>query len=905
MVAPGIQLCDTAMMGRGQEHTMALALGGALCVLFQSSAMGQCTARWLPGDAVPGTDMRVSVATMWDPDGAGPEPAKFVVGGVFAAAGDVASKGIAAYEPETGRWSGFGTGLTGGLITSGAGAFLALPNGDLIAGGGFTAAGGVQCSNIARWRQGAWQAMGSIDGGVRALAVLTNGHIVAGGQFTSADGLPCKNLAIWDGLSWRDLAGGTNGSVWALAALPDGGLVVGGDFVEAGGIACNRIAQLDATNGWSALGSGIETGSSLFATVRALAVLPDGRILVGGEFGSSGGIPTNSIARWNGVSWEFFAGVGLNRRVNTLLVTPTGGAIVGGDFTSAGGVAANMLARFEGGTWSPLDAGVGVPLGSGAVFGLAVLPTSELIAAGQYGATGAVSRANVFRQRAGAWVSTNEGEGNTIGNLVYQDNGDLIASGVFASRGGVAAQNIARFSGGRWFPIGNGIAGIVGPVVSLPNGDLAAVAYSAPSDGARIVRWNGNNWSDMTTRVVGQINALCVLANGDLAAGGFFGVNNIPRLARWNGSDWVGFGSGISNLSNSQVFSIVQMHNGDVVVGGSFLQAGGLRAHNIARWDGAAWTAMGPGTGGGFTTGATVESLAVAPNGDVIAGGRITTASGVSSPGVARWDGAAWRAMPGLIGSQTDGPSVRRVGVLASGEVFVAGSFGLPGHAYKGLRVARWDGSAWQDTGSISTWGNLRGFAVRPDGEVAISGAFATVEGVVSAYLMRYAVNGAPPSITRHPEPAIACPSASAEFFVTTIGTGPFAHTWEVLDATIWRTLNVQPTILSCGAAAAVISQNGETASISVTRCSSLGTGPQDFHVRCRVQDSCGASTSNETIYRVCPADFDCSNQLGIPDVFAFLNAWLSAEPRADFNGVDGLSTQDVFDFLTQWLSGC
>ncbi len=54
-----------------------------------------------------------------------------------------------------------------------------------------------------------------------------------------------------------------------------------------------------------------------------------------------------------------------------------------------------------------------------------------------------------------------------------------------------------------------------------------------------------------------------------------------------------------------------------------------------------------------------------------------------------------------------------------------------------------------------------------------------------------------------------------------------------------------------------------------------------------------------------CPADFNGTGGLTVQDIFDFLGAWFSGDPRADFNGVGGISVQDIFDFLGAWFAGC
>src|SRR5436190_4174233 len=70
----------------------------------------------------------------------------------------------------------------------------ALPNGDLVAGGTFTTIDGVPAARIARWNGSSWSPLGmGVEGGtspvVRAVTVLGNGDVLAAGTFTLAGGV--------------------------------------------------------------------------------------------------------------------------------------------------------------------------------------------------------------------------------------------------------------------------------------------------------------------------------------------------------------------------------------------------------------------------------------------------------------------------------------------------------------------------------------------------------------------------------------------------------------------------------------------------------------------------------------------------------------------------------------------
>lgn len=198
---------------------------------------------------------------------------------------------------------------------------LIVYDGDLIAGGDFTLAGGIAVSNIAVWNGTVWSGLGDgINGDVRTLAVY-NGDLVAGGQFSMAGGTEANSIASWNGSSWAALGDGLNASLlyWAAMAMTvyDGNLIVGGDFNTAGGIAANKIASWNGSS-WSTLGSGI-TGQSYYF-VRALQV--DGtNLLVGGYFFQAGGINVKHFAVWNGSSWSGLGSAGWTSALHSTAIT--------------------------------------------------------------------------------------------------------------------------------------------------------------------------------------------------------------------------------------------------------------------------------------------------------------------------------------------------------------------------------------------------------------------------------------------------------------------------------------------------------------------------------------------------------------------------------------------------------
>lgn len=69
--------------------------------------------------------------------------------------------------------------------------------------------------------------------------------------------------------------------------------------------------------------------------------------------------------------------------------------------------------------------------------------------------------------------------------------------------------------------------------------------------------------------------------------------------------------------------------------------------------------------------------------------------------------------------------------------------------------------------------------------------------------------------------------------------------------------------------------------------------------------DSDGNGIGDACEAEPCPADFDGSGELGVPDIFAFLSAWFAQGTGSDFDSDGAVAVPDIFAFLSAWFSGC
>jgi hypothetical protein len=111
-----------------------------------------------------------------------------------------------------------------------------------------------------------------------------------------------------------------------------------------------------------ALSSVFGAGEGVNGEVLATVIQPDGKIVIGGRFSAVNGIARNNIARLNsdGTLDRTFAdqlAQGVNGQVNALAIQPEGGIIVGGTFTQAGQVETLKLDTTRRAAWiRPLEA---------------------------------------------------------------------------------------------------------------------------------------------------------------------------------------------------------------------------------------------------------------------------------------------------------------------------------------------------------------------------------------------------------------------------------------------------------------------------------------------------------------------------------------------------------------------
>ena len=206
---------------------------------------------------------------------------------------------------------------------------------------------------------------------VRSIAVMGK-DVYVGGRFASAGGVAVSGIARWDGSTWSNVGGGIDycrgifcfPTAYALD-VKGNDLIVGGNFGSIGGVPANKVARWDGSK-WSTIGDGVNICEGPdCVTVQAIAVTGDNIYAVGNVLTDvkdvGGTVRVPGFVIWDGTNWSPLGGGvlgdSLTASINTIAVSGND-AYIGGNFRSAGAIAANNIARWNGTGWSALGSGV-------------------------------------------------------------------------------------------------------------------------------------------------------------------------------------------------------------------------------------------------------------------------------------------------------------------------------------------------------------------------------------------------------------------------------------------------------------------------------------------------------------------------------------------------------------------
>ena len=661
----------------------------ALAALFPAAnAFSQC-ADWRTGPldntSVDGANGGVYCSYYWDPDGAGPLPTYLVVGGNFTSIQGVAANHIAMRDPYTGQWQALGAGV----------------------------------------------------GTVPLALTVWNGKLVVGGTGNS-DVYTDDNILTYDGSTWTTLYGGTStGSVYCLAVL-NGDLYAGGNFVIFPTVldVAHNIAKWNAGAGlWQAVaGPGTDPGQNVYCMT-----LWGGNLWVGTHYDNGTILGAGDVWQFDGATWTDM--VTADNEI-ACLQPFNGWLVAGGYFDVVGTSSIRSVMAYNGSYWFQLgSSGMDNGVTNLTVFG------GKLYAGGYFTHADGNTVNHVAVYSGGTWQALNGGTNNAVFTMMPMD-ADMLVGGTFTQADGTSANYMALWDGYEWAPFGGGNVGAVLAMTGY-NGWMVAGGGFSQSAGAgtpahNVVGWNGVTRAAYGIGMDNQINALksYVVGKGltqtaELVAGGYFlnaGGVACNYIARWDQSfiaypppAWApmstGFDGSVQTIERATIGA-----NTNTYAGGTFQWTGAgvspVYLGRIARWNSTTglWESVGGGMNG-------VVYALKAFNGYLYAGGSFTTAGGVSTGGLARWDGTSWNQVGGFFGGTVYALEVY------NGRLVMAGSF--PGFGGS-PNISSTDGIAsYYNLGSGGTSASVLSMHAA-GGRLYIGGGFATAGGVSANHVAYY-----------------------------------------------------------------------------------------------------------------------------------------------------------------------
>jgi hypothetical protein len=359
---------------------------------------------------------------------------------------------------------------------------------------------------------------------------------------------------------------------------------------------------------------------------------------------------------------------------------------------------------------------------------------------GAFTAAGGNANANrIAKWDGSSWTNMGSGLNGVVRAMVFDATGTLYVGGDFTDAGGdLAADRIATWDGFTWGHLGTGIANLGVYTIALENnGDLhvgGTFTVAGGSPGNFIAKFTNSTdtWSALSSQVSAVVYALVSDGNGSLYAGGNFldagGIGAADRIAKWDGTSWSALGAGIQNAN--PVYALL-LNGSDLFVGGAFIDAGGnTSADYIGKWNGTQWINLGAGISGGD-----VRTIIKDGNGNYYIGGNFTLAGGVGRLRIAKWDGSAWNTMGDGFSSY-----VYSLCFDGSANLYAAGNFTLSGNTPT-RRIAKWSGTIWNPL-TTGLDGQVRASVVDAAGNLYIGGDFTAVGGITAMYVARWTGSG-------------------------------------------------------------------------------------------------------------------------------------------------------------------
>jgi uncharacterized delta-60 repeat protein len=609
--------------------------------------------------------------------------------------------------------------------------------------------------------------------GVRQAYPLPDGKLLVAGMFEVVNGSVRTSLARLNANGTLDNSfqavitstsvGSPASAVNRVVAQPDGKILIGGDFNLVNKVAIRNFARLNEDG---SLDTTLSIGSGFDNIVSAIALQPDGKILVGGNFFQFNGTSQRGLLRLNSdgsrdTSFTAVISTSFINTINTILLLPNGQFFIQGGFNQVNGLLRRGLAKLNSdGSVDPSFVEPGTYSSFNGMSSFALRPDGKIYIGGSFEirVNNQPVCQNLCRVNADGTLDSSYfvsfATNNSVIAMYLQPDGRLLIHGRAITINGALRASGTRLNDNGTVDLSfnpnfdvNTNEGTFSQFVPMPDGGyllagIFNVINGTPVENMARIDANGYHDPSFTPHVSNL--AILITASGIqpdgkiLVAGNFNRANDVlrERIARFNpdGTLDLSFNQTISNgfpgtSSFEDVYQFAFQSDGKILIAGNFLNVGGETRKYLARLNsnGSVDTGFNPVITAG--SGQIIYSLAVQPDNKVVIGGSFVAIGGVPVKGVARLneDGSldSTFAMPF---EQSFSSEIYALLLQPDGKILIGGNFKVSGNAAT-LNIAQLNSDGTVDSAfnrpsePSATPEFIRSMARQSDGKILVGGS--------------------------------------------------------------------------------------------------------------------------------------------------------------------------------------
>ncbi|WP_055094538.1 T9SS sorting signal type C domain-containing protein [Flavobacterium aquidurense] len=625
----------------------------------------------------------------------------------------------------------------------------------LIVGGDYLNINGIPASYLCRLKPAGvidndFDTGTGLNGKVYDSYIQTDGKIIAAGSFTAYNGNSSGRIIRLneDGsqdFTFNTSTGATNGIIYKACPQPDGKIIIVGSFTKYNNVTVNRIARL-LQNG--TLDTSFSTGSGAALNITNVEILQDTKVLISGNFTSLNGVALNRIARLfsdGTIDTDFNSGSGFNDDVNAMALQPDGKIVLGGKFTDYNANVSNRIIRLnaDGTIDDSFLAGSG--LNTDVIQVIKTDRYGNIMVGGSFkGSYNGTEVNRIFFLNSNGSIKLNFDIGSGPGSasvlaLANGTDGSWYFGGSFSvfdgqNQGRLAKVNEEGEHDTAYLAAGIGFDNAVQKVLSLQDKKTMVFGNFTKFNGStasRIIRLLEDGLSDdaFNTRQSAANNGVktaVLQSDGKIIIAGNFTKYNEAisnRIVRIFPNGAIDNTFNIGSGFKSQVYALA-MQDQKIIAAGNFTSFNDVPAPRIVRLlgDGSRDTGFDPSLGAD----AIIETILVQPDGKILVAGRFNTFNGQSFSRLVRLNYNGSIDLSFNIGLGFD-KFVYALALQSDNKIIIGGSFlSYNGSSQKRILRLNIDGSldTTFESGSGFSNGDVLSLLIQPDDRILVGGTF-------------------------------------------------------------------------------------------------------------------------------------------------------------------------------------